>query len=146
MISTQQSPTGAPTTTLGARLGQAAMAVVLTIVSVPLLLTTHRVELAVLGADLPAGLLFGAAFQVVVSLFLWAATGTRFPVLVLGALWGLAAAPFLGQGAGGGVLLPAELAGQVQLSGWIVQGIGIGVHFLVVLAMTLVGRGRRLAG
>ena len=43
MISTQQSPTGAPTTTLGARLGQAAMAVVLTIVSVPLLLTTHRV-------------------------------------------------------------------------------------------------------
>ena len=146
MISTQQSPTGAPTTTLGARLGQAAMAVVLTIVSVPLLLTTHRVELAVLGADLSAGLLFGAAFQVVVSLFLWAATGTRFPVLVLGALWGLAAAPFLGQGAGGGVLLPAELAGQVQLSGWIVQGIGIGVPFLVVLAMTLVGRGRRLAG
>ena len=146
MISTQQSPTGAPTTTLGARLGQAAMAVVLTIVSVPLLLPTPRVELAVLGADLPAGLLFGAAFQVVVSMFLWAATGTRFPVLVLGALWGLAAAPFLGQGAGGGVLLPAELAGQVQLSGWIVQGIGIGVPFLVVLAMTLVGRGRRLAG
>ena len=44
------------------------------------------------------------------------------------------------------MLLPAELAGQVQLSGWIVQGIGIGIPFLVVLAVTLVGRRRRLAG
>jgi hypothetical protein len=145
VISTQQGPTGAGSTSLGARIGQAAMAVVLTLVSVPLLLTTHRLELTVLGADLPAGLLFGAVFQVVVSLFLWAATGSRLPVLVLGALWGLVASPFLGRGAGGGVLLPAEIAGEAQLSGWIVQGIGIGIPFLVALAVTLASRGRSRA-
>ena len=145
MISTQQGPTGAGSISLGARIGQAAMAVVLTLVSVPLLLTTHRLELTVLGADIPAGLLFGAVFQVVVSLFLWAATGSRLPVLVLGALWGLVASPFLGRGAGGGVLLPAEIAGEAQLSGWIVQGIGIGIPFLVALAVTLASRGRSRA-
>ena len=137
MISTQQGPPGAGSTSLGARIGQAAMAVVLTLVSVPLLLTIHRVELDVLGAKLPLGLLFGAVFQIVVSLFLWASTGSRLPVLVLGALWGLAAAPFLGRGAGGGVLLPAEIAGETQISGWIVQGIGILVPFLVALVVTL---------
>jgi hypothetical protein len=140
VTSTQQRPTTVGTTSLGARLGQAAMAVVLTVVSVLLLVTTHRLEVAVLGVDLPAGLLFGAAFQVVVCLFLWASTGTRFPLLVLGALWGLLAGPFLGEGAGGGVLMPAEIAGEVQLSGWVVQAIGIGIPFLVALALTLVRR------
>jgi hypothetical protein len=140
VTSTQQRPTTVGTTSRGARLGQAAMAVGLTVVSVLLLVTTHRLEVAVLGVDLPAGLLFGAAFQVVVCLFLWASTGTRFPLLVLGALWGLLAGPFLGEGAGGGVLMPAEIAGEVQLSGWVVQAIGIGIPFLVALALTLVRR------
>jgi len=145
VTSTQQTRAGVDTTSLAARFGQAAMAIVLAIVSVLLLVTTHRVELSVLGADLPAGLLFGAAFQVVVCLFLWAATGTRFPLLVLGALWGLLAAPFLGRGAGGGVLFPAEIAGQAQLSGWIVQGVGILVPFAMALLLTVASRRRHRA-
>lgn len=145
MTSTQQRPTAVDTTSLAARLGQAAMAIVLAIVSVLLLVTTHRFELTVLGADLPAGLLFGAAFQAVVCLFLWSATGTRFPLLVLGSLWGLLAGPFLGEGAGGGVLMPAVIAEQAQYSGWIVQGIGILIPFALALVITVAGRGRSRA-
>ena len=140
MTSTQQRPTAVDTTSLAARLGQAAMAIVLAIVSVLLLVTTHRFELTVLGVDLPAGLLLGAVFQAV-----WSATGTRFPLLVLGSLWGLLAGPFLGEGAGGGVLLPAEIAGQAQYSGWIVQGIGILIPFALALVITVAGRGRSRA-
>ena len=145
MTSTQQRPTAVDTTSLAARLGQAAMAIVLAIVSVLLLVTTHRFELTVLGVDLPAGLLLGAVFQAVVCLFLWSATGTRFPLLVLGSLWDLLAGPFLGEWAGGGVLLPAEIAGQAQYSGWIVQGIGILIPFALALVITVAGRGRSRA-
>ena len=133
MTSTQQRPTAVDTTSLAARLGQAAMAIVLAIVSVLLLVTTHRFELTVLGVDLPAGLLLGAVFQAVVCLFLWSATGTRFPLLVLG------------EGAGGGVLLPAVIADQAQYSGWIVQGIGILIPFALALVITVAGRGRSRA-
>ena len=74
-----------------------------------------------------------------------AATGTRFPLLVLGALWGILATPFLGEGAGGGVLMPAEIAGQAQFSGWIVQGLGVGIPYLTALVITLAPRSRRRA-
>lgn len=134
------------TTSLPARLVQAAMALVLAIVSVLLMLTTHRVELQLLGADLPVGLLFGAVFQVVACAFLWAATGSRLPLIVLGCLWGVLATPFLGEGAGGGVLLPAMLLDVPQYSGWIVQGIGLLVPFLVAGLITVVTRSRSRAG
>src|SRR5699024_2111614 len=161
------------TDSLAARFAQAAMAIVLAIVSVLLLLTTHRMQLAVRGAELPGGLLFGAAFQTRTCVLLWAATGARFPLLVLrcvwgevaayqpltrvfrgaatgsrfplrvlGCLWGVLATPFLGEGAGGGVLLPAVIADVPQLSGWIVQGIGLIIPFLVVGLLTVVGRAR----
>lgn len=137
------SPSGEPGRTvdsgsLSARLVQAVMAIVLAIVSVLLMLTTHRLELTLWGVDLPAGLLFGAVLQLVICLFLWSATGSRFPLLVLGSLWGMIATPFLGQSAGGGVLLPAVIADVPQLSGWIVQGIGIAIPFLVAGVITLV--------
>ncbi|MGP9537640.1 hypothetical protein ACT3SP_06485 [Brachybacterium sp. AOP43-C2-M15] len=141
------APSGQPSRTvgdesIGSRLSQAAMAVVLAVISVMLLLTTHRLEAGLLGVDLPVGLLFGAALQVVICLFLWAATGSRFPLLVLGCLWGVLAVPFLGEGVGGGVLLPAALGDQVQYSGWIVQGIGLVVPFAAAAAITLARRRR----
>lgn len=128
------------TSSLRARLAQAAMAIVLAIVSVLLMLTTHRMELSLLGAELPAGLVFGAVFQVVTCIFLWSATGSRFPLLVLGCLWGMLATPFLGKSVGGGVLLPAVIAGVPQLSGWIVQGLGIVIPFLLAAVITVAGK------
>lgn len=130
----------APTTTLGARVSQVLMALVLSAISVMLLLTTHRLEVTVLGVDLPAGLAFGALFQVVISVFLWSSTGSLLPVLVLGCLWGMLATPFLGEGAGGGVMLPAMLGDVPQYAGWIVQGIGMGVPFLVAGVIALAAR------
>lgn len=128
------------TTSLAARAVQAAMAIVLAIVSVLLMLTTHRLEVSVLGADLPAGLVFGAVFQVVTCVFLWASTGSRFPLLVLGCLWGMLATPFLGKSAGGGVLLPAMIGDVPQISGWIVQGLGLVIPFLLAAVLTVAGR------
>lgn len=145
MTSAQHPRAGVDTTSLGARLAQAAMAIVLAIVSVLLMVATHRAEVTLAGIDLPAGLVLGAVLQVVISVFLWAATGTRFPLLVLGSLWGILATPFLGEGAGGGVLMPAEIAGQAQFSGWIVQGLGVGIPFLTALVITLAPRSRRRA-
>lgn len=128
------------TASLGARLAQAAMAIVLAIASVLLMLTTHRMEVALLGVDLPVGLVFGAALQIVICVFLWSATGSRFPLLVLGGLWGMLATPFLGESVGGGVLLPAVVAEVPQLSGWIVQGLGILIPFLMAGLFTLLER------
>jgi hypothetical protein len=133
------------TTSLAARLAQAAMAIVLAIISVLLMLSTHRVELDLLGVDLPAGLLFGAVFQGLTCVFLWAATGSRFPLLVMGCLWGLLATPFLGEGVGGGVMLPAVVADVPQYSGWIVQGLGLVIPFLVAGGITVAGRARSRA-
>ncbi|MFC7373838.1 MULTISPECIES: hypothetical protein [unclassified Brachybacterium] len=125
------------TNSLAARLTQATMAIVLAVISVLLMVTTHRVRLEIGGVDWPAGLLFGGAFQVVACVFLYAATGSRLPVVVLGCLWGLLASPFLGRGAGGGVLMPAVISEQTQYSGWIVQGLGVAIPFAVALVVTL---------
>ena len=140
------SPPGPPrtvdTTSLAARSAQAAMAIVLAIISVLLMLTTHRTELELFGVDLPVGLVFGAVFQVVTCVFLWAATGSRFPLLVLGCLWGMLATPFLGESVGGGVLLPAVIGGVPQITGWIVQGLGLVIPFLLAAVITVAGRRR----
>ncbi|WP_299299776.1 hypothetical protein [uncultured Brachybacterium sp.] len=142
----QQPVRRVDTTSLAARLTQAAMAVVLAIVSVLLMISTHRVELPAAGLHLPAGLLFGALFQVVASVFLWAATGSRLPLLVLGSLWGVLAMPFLGEGMGGGVMMPAMLGTEPQYSGWVVQGLGLVIPFLIAGLITLVRRSRSRAG
>ncbi|MCT1654529.1 hypothetical protein [Brachybacterium muris] len=128
------------TQSLAARMSQVALAFVIAVLSVVLLVTTHRVRLALGGVDLPAGLLFGTAFQVTACVFLYAATGSRLPLVVLGSLWGLLAMPFLGRGVGGGVLFPAVIGDQVQLSGWIVQGIGVLLPFAMALVITALRR------
>ena len=128
------------TQSLAARMSHVALAIVIAVLSVVLLVTTHRVRLALGGVDLPAGLLFGTAFQVTACVFLYAATGSRLPLVVLGSLWGLLAMPFLGRGVGGGVLFPAVIGDQVQLSGWIVQGIGVLLPFAMALVITALRR------
>src|SRR5699024_9988484 len=145
-VTSAPSPTGPPrtgdTTSIAARSAQAAMAIVLAIISVLLMLTTHRMELELFGVALPVGLVFGAVLQVVPCVFLWAATGSRFPLLVLGCLWGLLATPFLGESIGGGVLLPAVIGGVPQITGWIVQGLGLVIPFLLAAVITVAGRRR----
>lgn len=128
------------TQSLAARMSQVALAVVIAILSVVLLVTTHRLRLALGWVDLPVGLLFGTAFQVTACVFLYAATGSRLPLVVVGSLWGLLAMPFLGRGVGGGVLFPAVIGDQVQLSGWIVQGIGVLLPFAMALVITALRR------
>ncbi|MDN5599009.1 MAG: hypothetical protein ACTHV2_00035 [Brachybacterium sp.] len=139
------SARGVDTDSLAARFAQAAMAIVLAIISVLLMLTTHRMEVALLGVDVPAGMLFGAAFQVVTCVFLWSATGSRFPLLVLGCLWGMLATPFLGESVGGGVLLPAMIGDVPQLSGWVIQGLGLAIPFLAAAVITVAGTFARRA-
>lgn len=135
-----QQPPPIDTQSLAARFSQVALAIVLTILSVVLLVTTHRLRLDIGGLELPAGLLFAAVFQVTVCVFLYAATGSRLPLAVVGSLWGLLAMPFLGRGVGGGVLFPAAIGDQIQYSGWIVQGIGVLLPFLMIGVITLVRR------
>ena len=126
-----------------ARLAQVAMAIVLAVISVALLVATHRVQLELLGVHWPVGLLLGAVFQVVTCVFLYSATGSRLPLVVLGSLWGILAMPLMGRGVGGGVLMPAVIGEQAQYSGWIVQGLGLGIPFLVAAAITAVRLRRR---
>ena len=145
MTDAHRRATTVDTTSLPSRVAQVVMGVVLTIVSVLLMITTHRMQLELLGIDLPAGLLFGALFQVVVTVFLYASTGSRLPLVVVGSLWALVAIPFLGNGAGGGVLMPAVIAGKAQYSGWIVQGLGLVIPFLVAGGITVAGRARSRA-
>ncbi|HIY22707.1 MAG TPA: hypothetical protein H9837_00130 [Candidatus Brachybacterium merdigallinarum] len=113
------------------------MALLPAVLSVVLMVPTHRLRWEALGVDWPIGLLFGAAFQVVCCLFLYGATGSRLPLVVLGSLWGILAMPFLGRSLGGGVMLPAVIGDQVQFSGWILQGLGIGIPFLVAGVITV---------
>lgn len=128
------------TTSIAARASQVVAAIVVAVVSVLLLVTMHRLEVSVGGIHLPVGLVFGAVFQFAASTFLWAATGARLPVVVLGCVWGLMVLPFAGTSPGGGVLMPAVIAQRTQISGWIVQGIGIAVPFAFLGIQHLVSR------
>lgn len=117
--------------------GHAAFAVLPTVLSVLVLVTVHRLTLDLLGITIPAGLLLCTVYQVMTCAFLWAVTGSRLPLAVSGALWGILATPFLGNGAGGGVLLPGVIGDQAQYSGWIVQGLGMGIPFLAAGLLSL---------
>lgn len=136
-------PAEVDTTSPGARLSQGALAIVVSVISVILLVTTHRMRHELGGVELPTGLLFGGLFQIAACVFLWASTGARLPLIVMGSLWGLLAVPFLGRGVGGGVLMPAVVGDQPQYSGWIVQLVGVGVPFATALLITLIRRRRR---
>jgi hypothetical protein len=131
----EQTPARFDVTSPAARAGQLVLAVVLCAVSLFLLIPLHRFSIDLGGAHLPVGLLFALVFQVVVSVFLWAATGAYLPVIVLACLWGLGVMPFAGNGAGGGVLMPAALGDRIQLQGWVIQAIGVLVPFAVLLVV-----------
>lgn len=138
--------TASGTASIAARISQVIAAIVVAVVSVLLLVTMHRLQLTVAGVDLPVGLVFGAVFQFAASTFLWAATGARLPVVVLGCIWGLMVLPFAGTSPGGGVLMPAVIAQKAQISGWIVQGIGIVVPFVFLGIQHLASRRTRPTG
>ncbi|MGY5763784.1 hypothetical protein ACXET9_01115 [Brachybacterium sp. DNPG3] len=148
--SPQRSPQTAvaalPPSTLGARLGQAAMAVVPAALSVVIMISIHRLHVDPLGVRIPLGLLLGAFYQSTTCAFLYGVTGSRLPLVVLGSLWGMFAVPFLGSGAGGGVLMPGAIGDQVQLAGWIVQLLGVGIPFVAALVITVLRRLRSAKG
>ena len=48
--------------------------------------------------------------------------------------------PGPGESVGGGVLLPAVIGGVPQITGWIVQGLGLVIPFLLAAVITVVGR------
>lgn len=66
-------------------------------------------------------------------------------MLVLGCLWGMLATPFLGESVGGGVLLPAMIGDVPQLSGWVIQGLGLAIPFLAAAVITVAGTFARRA-
>lgn len=116
------------------RITQVVAGVVLGVVSALLMVTTHRAGVDLLGVRVPTGLLLGAAFQVACCVFLLASMARLLPLLVLAATWCLAAAPFTGRSAGGGVVMPGSLGGHVQYQGWAVQILGVGIPLVVVAA------------
>lgn len=130
------APRQVDTESRAARLAQVVMAIVLAVLSVVLMVATHRVRVELLGIDWPAGLVFGAVFQIVSCVFLYAATGSRLPLLVLGSVWGILAMPMTGRGVGGGVLMPAVIGEQAQYSGWIAQILGLAIPFVVAGVIT----------
>lgn len=136
------SPAAGSSDPLTERLGQGAVAILPAIISVLLMITTHRLRVELGGIELPVGLLLGAAYQVLTCVFLWAVTASRLPLVILGGLWGLLSMPFLGNGVGGGVLMPGALGEQPQYSGWIVQLLGVGIPFLAAGLLSLRRRGR----
>ena len=136
------SPAAGSSDPLTERLGQGAVAILPAIISVLLMITTHRLRVELGGVELPVGLLLGAAYQVLTCVFLWAVTVSRLPLVILGGLWGLLSMPFLGNGVGGGVLMPGALGEQPQYSGWIVQLLGVGIPFLAAGLLSLRRRGR----
>lgn len=125
-----------------ARVAQVALGALLSVISVVLLVPMHRLELDLLGIDLPVGLVFGFVFQLVASIFAYSSTGSRLPLVILGALWGLLVMPFAGRGIGGGVLMPAEMGEQTQYSGLLLQAIGVLTPFAVAGVITLIARKR----
>lgn len=125
------------TTSRSARISQVISALVVAVVSVIVMVPTHRLSIDLGGLALPVGLLFGALFQTVASVFLWASTGSRLPVVLLACAWGLLVMPLAGTGPGGGVLMPAMLGDQMQYSGWIVQALGVFIPFIVCAVVTV---------
>ena len=125
------------------------MAGVLAVVSVLLLVAIHRVEVVAGGVHWPLGLVMGAIFQLAASVFLLTSTGRRLPVLVLLIAWGVLAMPFAGSGPGGGVLMPGQIAGKPQYSGYLIQIIGVGIPLLVLAGAQIAAirrAGRERAG
>ncbi len=126
------------TSSPSARVSQVVMGVVLAVISAPLMVIVHRLTLDVGGVGVPLGLLLAGLFQLLACVFLWASTDSRLPLVVLLAVWGIVALPFLGRGAGGGILVPAQLGGQPQYGGVLVQLLGVGIPLAMLAILTLI--------
>lgn len=127
-----------------ARIAEVIVSVLLGIVSAFVLVGLHRNSVEISGTGVPWGLIFGAAYQLVASVFLAAWSGRKLPLALLSAVFAVLAAMFAGPSAGGGILMPGEIAGEYQWQGWIVQLIGVLVP-IAVLAAVWVIQIRRIA-
>lgn len=96
------------------------------------LVGVHRMSVSVGGIDIPWGLVFGAVFQIVGCVLLVALSGRKLPLAVFALVFALLSMVFAGTSAGGGVLMPGEIAGVVQWQGWAVQIMGVVIPCLVV--------------
>lgn len=115
----------------GHRLAQLLAGGVLGLVSAFVLVGTHRVHGEIAGIDLPLGLIFGFAYQLVASIFLVLAFGTKLPLGALAAVFAALALLFAGPSQGGGILMPAQIGGVTQWQGWAVQFIGVLVPLVI---------------
>lgn len=120
------------------RLVEIVAGAVIGVISGFVLIGTHRLQLPVGGSDIPVGLIFGAVFQCVGSVLLAAWFGRKMPLGVLSLVFAVLAMLFAGPSAGGGILMPGELAGEFQWQGWAVQLIGILVPLAVLTVMWII--------
>ncbi|CAM4124942.1 MULTISPECIES: hypothetical protein [Helcobacillus] len=107
------------------RIAQFATGAVLGVLSAFVLIGMHRVSAEIGGVTVPWGLAFGALFQVVACVLVVAWFDAKLPLIILAAVFALLALMFSGPSPGGGILMPAEVNGEAQYSGWLIQLIGV---------------------
>lgn len=102
------------------------------VVSGFVLVGVHRMSVSLGGVELPWGLLFGAVFQIVGCVLLIALSGRKLPLAVFALVFAAMSMLFAGTSAGGGVLMPGEIAGVAQWQGWAVQIMGVLIPCLAI--------------
>ncbi len=86
---------------------------------------THRMRSTVGGVQLPWGLALGFAFQAIATVGLVALSGRKLPLFMEALAFTLVAMYFSGTSLGGGLLVPAQIAGEAQWQGWVAQFLGV---------------------
>ncbi|MCT1955385.1 hypothetical protein M3C92_03995 [Dermabacter hominis] len=86
---------------------------------------THRMRSTVQDVSVPWGLLFGCAYEVVATCMLVALSGRKLPLFIDALAFTLVAVYFSGTSLGGGLLVPAQIAGEAQWQGWAAQFLGV---------------------
>ena len=86
---------------------------------------THRMRSTVGGVSVPWGVAFGCAFQTIATLGLIALSGRKLPLFMDALAFTLVAMYFSGTSLGGGLLVPAQIAGEAQWQGWAAQFLGV---------------------
>ena len=109
------------------RLLQAITGALIGVLAALVLVGMHRVSADIGGVSVPWGLLFGAVFMIVASVLLTAWFEAKLPLGMLAFVFALLALLFAGESPGGGVLMPAQIAGEKQWTGWAVQIIGVAI-------------------
>lgn len=86
---------------------------------------THRMRSAVGGVQIPWGLIFGLAFQAIATGGLIAISGRKLALFIDALAFTIVAMYFSGTSLGGGLLVPAQIAGVAQWQGWAAQFLGV---------------------